>query len=171
MIKVYIQGIKDGAYDVSQEAPVGDVPEMYPEFFGNIRLNGRLMKFADRLTFTGTAECDARFVCDISGTEYTETVSASISTSYILESKQRGGRHSDALTPEEGVRVIGEEDKYIDLGGDVREELAVSIPMKKIAPQYRGKSFEDVYPEYSPGSKDKNDIDERWSVLNKLKIN
>lgn len=171
MIKIYIQGIKDGAYDVEQEAPAEEIPEIYPEFFGNIRLTGKLRKFADRYTFTGKAECSARFICDLTATEYTDLVTAEINTSYIMESKQRNSKHSDALTPEEGVKIVSEEDKYIDLSDDVREELAVNVPMKKVAPQYRDKSFEDVFPEYSARSRDNDDIDERWSILNKFKIN
>jgi uncharacterized metal-binding protein YceD (DUF177 family) len=171
MIKIYIQGIKDGVYDVEQEIPVSDVPEIYPEFFGNISLKGKLRKFADRYTFTGTAECSANFICDISATEYSDVVTAEINTSYLMDSKQRNNKHSDAENPEEGVKLIAEEDKFIDLSDDVREELAVNIPMKKVAPQFSDKSFEEIFPEYSADSKVKNDIDDRWSILNKLKIN
>jgi len=46
------------------------------------------------------------------------------------------------------------------------------LPMKRIAPHYRGKSFEDIYPQFSaerPKNAKNKEIDERWSALKKLK--
>ncbi len=73
-------------------------------------------------------------------------------------------------------RAVHEDDEFFDISDDVREQLTVSIPMKRIAPQYRNKTFADLHPEFSAEitetiSDDEVQIDERWSALKKIKLN
>ena len=47
--------------------------------------------------------------------------------------------------------------------------------MKRIAPEFRDKNFEDIFPQFSgkkssKKSKDK-EIDDRWSALKNIKLN
>ncbi len=171
MVKIFIQGIKDGLYEIDQHVPVEEVKDIYPEFFGEIHLTGKLRKFGNRYTFTGAAECSAKLVCDVSVTEYEERIAADINVAFLADSKQKSLRYTVQNEEELGARLIGEDDKFIDISEDVREELAVNIPLKKVAPRFRDKSFEELHPEFSPGKEESKHIDERWSVLNKLKIN
>ena len=171
MIKIFIQGMADGQREVEVEAPVEDIPELFPEFFGNVYLEGIVKKIAKRFSFSGTAYCYAKLICDRSLQEYEEEISAEIKVSFLSENLHQ--HPTEEPNEDDSTIVISEEDKYLDLTEIVREELAVNLPLKRIAPEYRDKDLDDIFPEYSPGNKakDEDDIDDRWSVLKKVKLN
>ena len=73
-------------------------------------------------------------------------------------------------------KALAEDEKYIDITEDIREEMIVHLPMKRIAPEYRGKNFEDIFPQLTGKKmkKKKNkdqEIDDRWSALKNIKLN
>ncbi len=175
MLKILVKGIKDGEYDVDISSPVEEIEGFFPEFFGEVRFRGKLRILGKRYTVEGIAECEANLVCDLSLEEYTETISVQISSSFYANNELyfslKGISEELRETPE---HIIHEDDKYIDISEDVRQELAIHLPMKRIAPKYRGKSFEDIYPQFSADAKLKGktkEVDERWSALKKLKNN
>jgi hypothetical protein len=46
--------------------------------------------------------------------------------------------------------------------------------MKRVSPNYRNKSFEELHPEYSAQNEDdepEEEIDSRWSALKNIKFN
>ncbi|OGU15331.1 MAG: hypothetical protein A2X61_12615 [Ignavibacteria bacterium GWB2_35_12] len=179
MIKIYIQSIEDGLHDIDMSIPVEEVVELYPEYFGNIHLVGKLRKFGKRYTFTGSANCKAALVCDMSLKNFTKEISANLNVSYLADTFlfQMSSHSVTNKKSESDEIIIAEEDKYIDLTSEIREELAVSMPMKRVAPEYEGKNFEDIYPQYSPNSQTKKkkvkkgEIDDRWAPLKKIKLN
>jgi uncharacterized metal-binding protein YceD (DUF177 family) len=70
--------------------------------------------------------------------------------------------------------IIREDDKYFDMTQEVCEQLAVRLPMKRIAPEFAEVEFEDLYPEYSIKKEKevfKDELDERWAPLKKIKLN
>jgi len=173
MLKILVKGIKDGEYDIDISSPVSEIEGFFPEFFGDVRFRGKLRILGKRYTVEGIAECKAHLVCDLSLEEYTETISVQISSSFYANNELyfslKGISEELRETPE---HIIHEDDKYIDISEDVRQELAIHLPMKRIAPHYRGKSFEDIYPQFSadtPKNAKNKEIDERWSALKKLK--
>ncbi|MGB9852262.1 MAG: YceD family protein [Candidatus Kapaibacteriota bacterium] len=176
MLKILVKGIKDGEYDVNISSPVEEIEGFFPEFFGEVRFHGKLRIVGKRYTVEGVAECEAHLICDLSLEEYTETISVQITSSFYANNELYYATKgiSEELR-ETNEHIIHEDDKYIDISEDVRQELAVHLPMKRIAPQFRGKSFEDVYPQYSAETQTKKDsdqeIDERWNTLKKLKLN
>ncbi len=177
MLKILVKGIKDGVYDVDISSPVEEIEGFFPEFIGEVRFVGKLTILGKRYTVVGTAECDARLICDLSMEEFVEHLKVEIATSFLANNELYYSRATleDSLQEAE-VHIIHEDDKYIDISDDVRQELAINLPMKRIAPKYRGKSFEDLYPQYSVASgnsqRSANDeSDERWSALKKLKSN
>jgi uncharacterized metal-binding protein YceD (DUF177 family) len=175
MINIYIHGLKNGLYDIDLTVPVKEVKDMYPEFFGDIEVKGKLRIINRRYSFSGTAECQAKLICDISLTEFVENITTDINASFLADTNmflQSNNEESD----DNREHVIHEDDKYIDISLEVREELAVHLPMKKIAPEYRDKKFEEIFPEYSAEGKKKkkaksDEIDDRWAALKNLKIN
>ena len=174
MIRIYIQGIKDGIHDVALEVPVEEVPSMFSEFIGKIRFKGNLRKISNRYYITGTAECNSILVCDRTLTEYEEKITAEIQLTFISENtliKTHSNPQTDSLE-----RVINGDDKYIDITDDIREELAVSLPMKRVAPQFRDKEFDEIYPQFSSkkkaNKKTKTEItNDYWTPLKNLKLN
>lgn len=175
MIKIRIHGIKDGIHDLTEIVPVEEIEGMLPEFFGNVSFTGKMRKIGKRYTITGFAECQVRLICDLSLEEYTDTISSEINVSFIADTEMfllSKGQYDDP----DAERAVHEDDEFFDISNDVREQLAVSLPMKRIAPQYRDKSFADLHPEFSAEiaeniKEDEEQIDERWSALKKLKLN
>lgn len=174
MLKVFIQGLKDGVYDVDLSAPVSQIPLIFEEYTGNVTFKGKLRILGKRFAVTGTAECDALLLCDLSLMEYTEKIKVDIKASYLADDTLYALK--DSIDPDSRENIIREDDKYIDITDDVREELAVSLPMKRVAPEFAGKSFEDIYPEFSAKKENKGkskgeEVDDRWAPLKNLKMN
>ncbi len=175
MLKIFIQGLKDGEYDIEASSPVSKIPDIYPEFFGDIEFTGKMRILGRRYTITGTASCNAKLLCDLTLTEFEENISADIKVSF--EAVETAGRHKTETNESDYSQYeIDEDEKYLDLSGEIKEELEVSIPMKRIAPQFRDKAFEDIFPEFSPKAKPSKgkkikpeEVDDRWAPLISLK--
>ena len=75
---------------------------------------------------------------------------------------------------DEGEILIREEDTYIDISDEVRQQLALNLPMKRISPLHSQTSFEDLYPERSTEKQktEPNLPDETspWAALKDIKI-
>lgn len=173
MLKIFIQGLKDGDYPVEAETNVTAVKDIFPEFFGVISFNGLLKIIGKRYTLTGVAKCNARLICDLSVEEYIEEITASVHCSFLAEDIHH--HRTSEGDDEVNEFKISDDDKYIDITLEVIEELEVSLPMKRVAPHLRGKTFDELYPELVPGLDDKKDesepIDDRWAALKNLKLN
>ena len=63
------------------------------------------------------------------------------------------------------MHIIRDDELFIDLSDEVRQELALSLPMKRIAPEFRDKEWEDIAPEVA------TEIDDRWKALKGLNLN
>ncbi len=178
MLRIMIQGIRDGEYDVDISSPTNEIEGFFPEFVGDVRFVGKLRILGKRYTVVGEAECDAQLVCDLSLEEFTEHIKVNIATSFLANNELYYSIQtlSDELKEAE-VHIIHEDEKYLDISDDVRQELAIHLPMRRIAPKYRDKSFDEIYPEYSVENHTKESKttpelpDERWAPLKKLKLN
>lgn len=164
MINLFIQGIKEGEHDIEMDVPVEEVPEMFPEYFGNIHIEGKLRKIGNRYSFIAEADCMSKLICDRSLKEYNEEISVEIKLSFMAASA--GGLEKF----HENEIIINPEDKNIDISYEVREIFGVNLPMKRVAPEYRNVDFKDLYPEYSAESvlNSNDSFDERWAPLKKL---
>lgn len=174
MLKIYIQGLKDGTRDVVASSAATDIPDMAEEFFGDVEFSGRLKVLGQRYYVEGNAQCRAKFLCDISLEEFEEEISVPVKMAFHADNEML--RHGEKYEGrEQRELIIAEEEKYLDLTDEIREELTVSLPMKRIAPKYRDKSIDDIYPEFTQANtsedEQNNEIDERWSPLKKLKLN
>lgn len=174
MLKIYIQGLRDGTREVTASSAVSDVPDIAEEFYGDVEFAGKLKVLGQRFYVDGVATCHAKFLCDISLEEFEEEISVAIKMAFHADNEML--RHGEKYSGREQREVIiAEDEKYLDLTDEIREELMVNLPMKRIAPRFRGKSIDDVYPEFTQADateeKENNEIDERWSPLKKLKLN
>lgn len=167
-MELSIKGLSDGKHEIEIHADVSDIPEIFPEFIGSIRLMGLVQKIGKRYIITAQVECKALLVCDRSSEEYEEFIVAPLQLTYIantdlyLEQQDR----EEAEQP----YYIREDATKISIGEEVRQELAVNLPLKRIAPAYRDKSLGDLYPgidaETSASSKD--EPDDRWAALKNI---
>lgn len=168
MLKIPIQGLKDGNMEILLTATVGEISGMFPEFFGVISLSGVLTKSGKRYTFKGNAICNAKLVCDRSLTEFIEEITAPITVSYLADTEvfllQDAASNSD-------VYIIREDEPFIDLSVEVSEELALNLPMKRVAPQFRDKNLDEIITEISSDIISEEKIDERWSALKNIHLN
>ncbi len=171
MINIYIKGLTDGLHDIEITEPVDAVPDLSEEFFGDILIEGKLRVLGNRFTFTGKVFSRARLICDRTLKEFEQEIETEMTSAYLINSSGMG---IDKLSEDDKEQIISKDEKYLDITNDVREELILSIPMKKIAPDVEDKEFEEIFPEYSAKKKkrkDKEEIDDRWSALKKIKIN
>ncbi|MGA2296097.1 MAG: hypothetical protein ABSG15_00935, partial [FCB group bacterium] len=104
MIRIFIQGIKDGEHDIEFSVPVEEVPEMFPEFCGQIRIKGKLRKSNKRYTLVGIVECTANLICDISLKEFTENITGDFEIAFLADTnllKNMKASNSDDISVKE----------------------------------------------------------------------
>jgi len=176
MLKIYIQGLKDGVYDIDISSPVSQIPGMYDEFFGNVDFSGKLRILGKRYAVTGKAVCKAKLICDLTLSEFIEEISVDFKSSYLAV-EHISSLGVDITDNNLNEHFIKDDEKYINISEDVSEELAVNLPMKRITPDFRGKSFEEIYPEFTQPkfeSRKKKisdgEVDDRWAPLKELKF-
>jgi uncharacterized metal-binding protein YceD (DUF177 family) len=175
MFKINIQGLKDGIYEIQKSCAVAEIPLIAEEYFGDVTLKGSLNVLPKRFFFSGVAECNARFICDISLKEFVETIKVNIKISFFTDHSLRKVQMYDPKQDLAEV-IISEDEKYLDLTNEIREQLVVNLPMKRISPEYIGKTLEEIYPQYTGAKETKKKkksepVDDRWAPLAKLKVN
>lgn len=169
MLKVFIQGLKDGIYEIDAECGVNEIDGMFDEFIDKVKVSGTMRILGSRYTLEMVAECNAKLLCDISLEEYIEPIKAEIKLAYIADEElYRFGQGSDIAKAEE--RIIHPDDKNIDITEEVREELVVNLPMKRVSPAYRDKDVKELYPQYWAEENVKIE-DDKWAELKKIKFN
>lgn len=170
MINIFIHGLKDGEHPFDLIVPVEEVDDMFPEFIGNIEINGKIRVLGNRFTLFCTAKCNTRLICDISLKEFEHPVEVEFSISYHANTDLYW-LNKDSEKNSESEIVIHEDLKEIDISTEIREQLALSLPMKRISPEYEGKSFEEIHPELFQIKEQEDNADERWSALKNIKLN
>jgi uncharacterized metal-binding protein YceD (DUF177 family) len=174
MIKIYIQGKEDGEEQISIEVPSEQIEELSQEFFGNILVEGKLKIIGSRYAFEGRVECMAKMICDISLEEFEANISKELSLSYLADTMlYELARDNDGQNDETGENYLHEDQKEIDITEILKDELQLSLPMKRVAPGYEGKSFEEVHPEYTDAQPEEDEeVNAAWKEkLKKLKLN
>lgn len=170
-MKIEIQGMKDGEREFSLQADAAELEGLPEEYAGKISAEGKIRKFGKRFTVIGSANCSANLICDRSLEEYSELITVEISLSYIID----GAAAKQLKDVEFGEAIpIREEDKTIDLSGEIRQILTLGLPMKRVAPEYRDKELEEIFPEINieDDSAESSEVsDDRWSALRNLKLN
>ncbi len=181
MLKIRIHGVSDGKHKISLSSYAENIPDMFPEFFGEILVEGELTKSARRYKFSGTANCKANLICDISATDYTEEITTKIVLALVVDSTLYFEQKKNIIDYDLEIG-LHEDDIFFDISEIVKDELAVSLPMRRISPKYKNRSFSDLYPEYTSTAttitnnnnhnhnNNKSNTDERWNVLKNIKI-
>jgi uncharacterized protein len=177
MLKVLVHGIKDGEHEIELTAPVKSLPGIFEEFIGDVRVSGSLKKLGKRFTVICTVECTALLECDRSLQDYKEVITADLQLSYLANTELYI-LNKDMEVYDNKEILIHEDDVNIDLSDVVVEVLAVSIPMKRISPEYQDKELEEIYPDIMKIEEDEEEskdsdtkIDDRWSNLKNIKFN
>ena len=172
MLKVSIKGLKDGLHEFEARADSASIEGMFPEFIGEIVVRGSIRKVGMRFIVEGLAQCEAQLECDVSGETFQQMIETDINVPYVADTNMFH-LHRDDVDPEPPY-YLHEDASDIDLTNEVREELAVHLPMKRVAPQYRDQDITTLYPgvagENEGGDDDEEPIDKRWEALKNVKF-
>ena len=172
MINILIHGLNDGSHEIEMTVPANEIAELKKEFFGKIFLSGKLVKIGNRYSFKGEAKCKAGLVCDLTLKDFDEEITAEINITFIADNSLfKAAGYEDRLASEAEDNIIREDEKYYDLTEEVKEMLELNIPMKKIAPDVRNKTLEEIFPQINNHSGDEGDDSANpWDALKNLKI-
>ena len=171
MLIISIKGLVDGKYPVEASADCSEIPYIFEEFVGTVSIKGTLRKHGKRYLFDISAQAPAQLICDISGEDYMETITTEFSLEYIANT-MLANLNADKGDVEPPF-YIREDDTAIDLRDEIRQELAISLPMRRIAPQYRTKEFIEIFPafaEHKSETTKEQAIDPRWAALQSIKF-
>jgi len=170
MIKIDISGMTDGEYEIDLNVPISQTECAFEEFFGDVVLNVRVVKLGHRYNLKCHAECFAKMICDRSLKDFEEKIVSNFDLAFIADTKLflESGKNNE----DDNEIIIKEDYKYINIADEVVENLALQLPMKRVAPEYRDKDISEIFPELSSENIMKeNAADERWSKLKNFKIN
>ncbi len=167
MLIISIKGLSDGQYPVEASADCSEIDHIFEEFFGTLRVSGTMRKHGKRYLFDLIAEAPAHLLCDVSGEEFEEIISAEFSLEYIANT-MLANFHADKEDIEPPY-YIREDDTKIDITDEVRQEMGINLPLKRTAPQYRDKEFADIFPDFSEKHTLSSEaIDPRWAALQSI---
>ncbi len=176
-MKIRVQGLAEGLHNLDEQVDCSAIDGMFQEFFGNIRLSGTIQKIRTQFVLRCILECSANLVCDRSGEDYQEVVTAPFDITYIADT-ERFLLQQKEYDPEPPI-YIRSDDRFIDISEEVRQVLALALPMKRVAPQYREVDLSDILALNSIESgaaniaQDKQHstiADDRWSALRNIKF-
>ena len=171
MIDISIVGIRDGNHPFSVTVQAVDVPGLDEEFRGEVTAEGVLEKKAARYLVSGVASSTAHLMCDRSLEEYEEPIEASFDLEFAVDSvlaAEQRGRIADL--DDEEVRGLRDDEKAIDISEDVRQVLTLAIPVRRVAPAYRDKELDEIFPSIKGRDADQPsyDVDDRWEALKNI---
>jgi uncharacterized metal-binding protein YceD (DUF177 family) len=145
--------------------PAIEFPGLVPEYRRDVRVSGTVAKSGRKLHLQYTINTVADLVCDRSLEEYEEPISVVAALDYALDGELFARQQGTEVEPDE-IRGLREDAQEIDLTDDVRQDLAIALPMKRVAPAYRDKEISELIP---PGVSPSAEPDERWAALRNLK--
>lgn len=168
MLKIDIHGMNDGEYEIDISTNISEIECYFREFYGVVKLQGKIRKISNRFTVVAQSTVMAELECDRSLQKYSEAITANIKLVYLSNTKAYLENQNNEDLNENEI-YIREDAQHIDVTKDVMELLALNLPMKRVAPEYRDKEITDIYPEL----KEKESVieDDRWSKLKNFKIN
>lgn len=160
MFLIDLNGLANGNHQIELTGKFKK--DLSKEFNGEVKIIGNLKVLEDKYLFEGEAEAVADLVCDLSLDDFQEKITAPLKIKIL-----KGAEDEEAN--DDNTIYLGIEEKKADVTEIILEELLVNLPMKKIAPKYRGKDLKDIYPDLE--SKKEQETDSTWEKLKKLKLN
>jgi len=168
MLNISILGLEDGEHDCSATCDAQSIPDMFPEFKGVVNVKGKIKKQGKRLMLTATASAIAHLICDVSGEEFEQSIEAPVHLVFRMDSQLFSLKGND----HDGDEILLRDDEeQLDITDEVRQELAIHLPMKRVAPEYAHTSFEALHPELLDTHKSvKDDEESPFAALKHLNI-
>lgn len=171
MVLVPIQGMVDGTRTIDLAVTVDEVDGLSSDFVGTVVVEGAISRHGNRFTIAAELRATARLVCDRSLEVYDEAMVVDLDLAVVVDTalalQQQGMELAD-----DDVLAIRDDDKAIDVTDVIRQELVVHLPMRRIAPAYRDKDFDALFPERAStddATPSSDDVDDRWAALKRLR--
>lgn len=171
MVTISIQGLHDGVHPIDISVPVGDIDGLGEEYRGDVAITGDLTRNGKRMHLDLDVAAVAHLVCDRSLEEYDEAIQCELTLDVVVDNELA---IKQASSPERLEDVIGVRDdqRVLPISEDVRQELMLALPMRRVAPGWRDRDLAELYPSAHESSSDRdanNAVDERWAALRSLK--
>lgn len=155
MLKISILGMEDGDHAFHSSCDSSEIQDMFPEFNGVVEIDGMIKKQGKRLTLNAKASCMSTLTCDLSGEDFEQKIEAPIMKHFRIDSQLYNLR-----TEEDGDEILlRDDDDFIDITEEVRQELVIHLPMKRVSPAYKDVSFATLHPGLLTKEEEKNDGD------------
>ena len=164
-MQIRIHGIANGKHIIKLENNVKKIPDIFPEFIGDVELDGTLTKTQNRFHFIGKAKCKVQLVCDFCLEEYLDIINADVETNFIVSSQMYFMQKDSDVVPDE--LALHEDTTHYDITLDVKDSLVLSLPMRCLCSNCNGKTFAEIRSNTEPNNKP---IDPRWSKLKDIKL-
>ncbi|MFM7773857.1 MAG: YceD family protein [Candidatus Kapaibacterium sp.] len=173
MLIIPLQGMRDGHHAVELECRAEDLHSTFEEFVGTVRVVGDIRKVGRRLHLEAVASSTVRLVCDYTTKEFDDEVRAPFHCDFILSTELFNERAEGS--PDDETVPVHEEEKSIDITDIVRQELAINLPLKRIAPEVRNTSLEDLVDrrflaDSASARDDRSESDDRWAALKNVSL-
>ncbi|MCX8051689.1 MAG: DUF177 domain-containing protein [Chlorobi bacterium] len=144
MVRVPINGLSNGEHAIAMVVEATEVEGIFPEFIGDVSVSGVLHKTGKKFVLQLVVRGTARLTCDYSLEPFDEPIEAEFALSYVQDTElylrqpnQRQRIENDPYA----LRLLREDDTFVDITADVAEELSVRLPIKRVAPQFRHMTF------------------------------
>lgn len=164
--RVSIAGLSRGSRDVQLRLDATVIPGLGPEFQGTVDVDGTVRRVGNRFYVDLVVSSPATLECDRSLESFSEAIERHLSFVYEVDSdlahEQQGMDLNDV-----DVRGILPDAQWLDLTEDIRQELTLGLPMKRVAPQYRNQQLEEIFPTLSDAKEEP--ADDRWEALKRLR--
>lgn len=164
MILVQIQGMQDGRATFDITVPASDIPDIPTEFHSDVRVVGTVARSGRRFRIDCDVTTMATLVCDRSLEEYDEPMGVALSLSYVIDNEAAIRREPDEVD-DDGSIPLREDAKVIDMSDEVRQELVVHLPMRRVAPQYRDKEINEIFGDLDKAENHDVENDDTWAAL------
>ncbi|GIV56242.1 MAG: hypothetical protein KatS3mg040_1010 [Candidatus Kapaibacterium sp.] len=144
MIRLPINGLSNGDHPIAITVAVEQVEGIFPEFVGTVQISGMLSKVGKKIVLELVASGTARLTCDYSLEVFDEHIEATFSLAYLQDTELYLRQPNQQQRIEDdpyALRLLREDDTFVDITTDVAEELSVRLPIKRVAPQFRHMTF------------------------------
>jgi len=130
-MKIYINKLEEGLNELTHVHNAESLDLLTLEdredcFIHPINIRVSINKVSSQFFFNVSVDTKARFICDRCLDEFTMELKDNFRLVYTLE--------KDYVEDEDntGIKSLGSESDVIDISGDIREALLISIPMKTL---------------------------------------
>lgn len=144
MIRLPINGLSNGDHPIAITVAVEQVEGIFPEFIGDVHVSGMLSKMGKKIVLDLVARGTARLTCDYSLEMFDEHIEATFSLAYLQDTELYLRQPNQQKRIEDdpyALRLLREDDTFVDITTDIAEELSVRLPIKRVAPQFRHMTF------------------------------